>query len=70
MSFSTQKNFLSIAFPIEPKDQEAPRKRSDAALKTYPSCADARAWTFDKMKNAQYISDIVHRFPQIQEQVS
>ena len=69
MAFSTQKNFLSVAFPIE-KENDPPKKRSDAALKTYPSCVDTRAWALNNEKKSQFISEILHRFPRVAEHVS
>ncbi|XP_050076891.1 myosin-11-like [Anopheles maculipalpis] len=60
MSYTTQKQFLSIAFPTEgPKLPN--RKRSDAVLKSYSSCYDYRAWSRDGLKQSQFIEDVANR---------
>uniref|UniRef100_A0A182PV50 B30.2/SPRY domain-containing protein n=1 Tax=Anopheles epiroticus TaxID=199890 RepID=A0A182PV50_9DIPT len=60
MAYTTQKQFLSIAFPNE--DPKLPsRKRSDAVLKSYSSCYDNRAWSLDVLKQAQFIGDVANR---------
>uniref|UniRef100_A0A182VTJ6 B30.2/SPRY domain-containing protein n=1 Tax=Anopheles minimus TaxID=112268 RepID=A0A182VTJ6_9DIPT len=60
MSYTTQRQFLSIAFPNEVPTLPS-RKRSDAVLKSYSSCYDYRAWSQDGLKQAQFISDVANR---------
>uniref|UniRef100_A0A182TGX6 B30.2/SPRY domain-containing protein n=1 Tax=Anopheles melas TaxID=34690 RepID=A0A182TGX6_9DIPT len=60
MAYTTQKQFLSVAFLNE--DPKLPsRKRSDAVLKSYSSCYDTRAWSLDVLKQSQFIGDIANR---------
>ncbi|XP_049288087.1 kinectin-like [Anopheles funestus] len=60
MSYTTQKQFLSIAFPNEGPTLPS-RKRSDAVLKSYSSCYDHRAWSRDGLKQSQFIGDVANR---------
>ncbi|XP_041775816.1 interaptin-like [Anopheles merus] len=60
MAYTTQKQFLSVAFLNE--DPKLPsRKRSDAVLKSYSSCYDTRAWSLDVLKQSQFIGDVANR---------
>lgn len=67
MAFSTQKQFLKIGYIInDPEQQRLPlRKKSDALIKTYDSCLDARAWSMDKTKRAQYLADVVNQISDV-----
>ncbi|XP_053661727.1 uncharacterized protein LOC128710894 [Anopheles marshallii] len=60
MSYTTQRQFLSIAFPNEVPTLPS-RKRSDAVLKSYSSCYDYRAWSRDGLKQSQFIGDVANR---------
>ncbi|XP_052896417.1 restin homolog [Anopheles moucheti] len=60
MSYTTQRQFLSIAFPNEAPTLPS-RKRSDGVLKSYSSCYDYRAWSRDGLKQSQFIGDVANR---------
>lgn len=57
MAFSMQNDFVSLPYEEFPSVS----LKSETKLKTFDSCTDARAWSFDNSKKAKYLSDILQK---------
>lgn len=63
MAFSSQRTFGVMKYlnALEDSNRIPTTKRSDAAIKSYESCTDSRAWSNEDDRKSQFVYDAVHK---------
>ncbi|CAO1424222.1 unnamed protein product [Diamesa serratosioi] len=63
MAFSSQRNFGVMKYlnNLEESNRLPTTKRSDAAIKSYESCTDSRAWSLDNDRKSQFLYEVIHK---------